>query len=223
MKPIKGRLRDASLEEAERVLTFYRANPHKFLLPRPESEFRKAIARGNFLVVEIGERLVAASGIFDYSDGTPYVELAETAVSTEVQGHGLQALFFRQRIATVVVSQGPSVTITTAVDPRNVKSAENARQAGFQPWPQPVPEAYVSCPLCPNRPAASAGRKCCCDFFCLPVEKAREAVSTALRESESGVLTLTRKTPGLLLSSECYFVTGVFRGMLREFADGGTW
>jgi hypothetical protein len=195
----------------------------RFLLPRPDSEFKRAIERGNFLLVEIGDRLVAASGIFDYSDDARHVELAETSVAGEVQGHGLQALFFRHRIATVVASQGPSVMITTAVDPRNVISVENARRAGFQPWLKPVPEAYLSCPLCPNRPAASAGRKCCCDFLYLPIEKAREAVSIALQESESGVLALTRKTPGLLLSSECHLVMGPFREMLREFADGGAW
>jgi hypothetical protein len=165
---------------------------------------------------------VAASGIFDYSDDTPYVELAETSVAPEVQGYGLQALFIRHRTAKVVVSQGPSVTITTAINPGNDISIRNARKAGFQSW-EPVPEAFLSCPQCPSKPTAHAGRKCCCDFFYLPIDKAREAVSTALQESDSGVLTLTRNTSELLLTSECYFVTGVFRGMLREFADGGMW
>ena len=77
---------------------------------------------------------MAASGIFDYSDDTPYVELAETSVAPEVQGYGLQALFIRHRTAKVVVSQGPSVTITTAINPGNDISIRNARKVGFQSW-----------------------------------------------------------------------------------------
>jgi hypothetical protein len=223
MKAIKGRLRVAGLDEADRVLAFYQQNSHRFLLPRPERDFQKAVKRGNFLVVEIGGKLVAASGIFDYSEGEPYVELAETSVTTAVQGYGLQALFFRHRIASVVVSQGPSVTITTAVDPANGISVRNASRVGFQAWRKPILEAYLSCPRCPAKPAANAERKCCCDFYYLPIQKAREAVSAALLETESGELSLTQKAPGLVLSSECLFVTGGFRKMLRDFVDGKDW
>lgn len=94
---------------------------------------------------------------------------------------------------------------------------------GFQTWRKPIPEAYLSCPQCPAKPAAIAGRKCCCDFYYLPIEKAREAVSAALLETESGELNLTRKTPGLVLSSECLFLTGGFRKMLRDFVYGHDW
>ncbi len=223
MKPIKGRLRIARLEEADRVLAFYSQNSHRFLLPRPEAQFQNAVKRGNFLLVEIGATIVAASGIFDYSDGEPYVELAETSVMEAFQGHGLQSLFFRHRIASVVVSEGPSVTITTAVDPGNEVSVRNANKVGFQAWRKPISEAYLSCPQCPAKPLASTGRKCCCDFYYLPIEKAREAVSAALLETAFGELSITRKTPGLALSSECLFMTGGFRKMLRDFVDGKDW
>jgi hypothetical protein len=223
MKAIKGRLRVVGLGEADRVLAFYRQNSHRFLLPRPEAQFQNAVTRGNFLLVEIGAKIVAASGIFDYSDAEPYVELAETSVTKAVQGHGLQALFFRHRIASVVVSQGPSVVITTAVDPGNDFSVRNVSQLGFQPWRQPIPEAYLSCPQCRAKPASNSGRKCCCDFYYLPIEKARGAVSAALLESESSELTLMRKAPGLVLSSECLFLKGAYREMLRDFVEGRDW
>lgn len=146
MKAIKGRLRVARLEEADRVLAFYNQNSHRFLLPRPEAQFQNAVARGNFLLVEVGGKIVAASGIFDHSDAEPYVELAETSVMEAFQGQGIQSLFFRHRIASVVISQGPSVTITTAVDPGNEFSVRNANKVGFQAWGNPIPEAYQSCP-----------------------------------------------------------------------------
>lgn len=132
MKATGGRLRVAGLDEADRVLAFYRKNSHRFLLPRPERDFQKAVKRGNFLLVEIGGKIVAASGIFDYSDGEPYVELAETSVTGAVQGHGLQALFFRHRIASVAVSQGPSVTITTAVTPATTSQYETRARWAFK-------------------------------------------------------------------------------------------
>ncbi len=223
MTAIQGRLRVAGLGEADRVLAFYQANRHRFLLPRPETEFEKAVKRGNFFLVEIADRLLAVSGIFDYADGLPYVELAETSVAAEVQGHGIQAVFFRHRIGSVVVSQGPGVTITTAVDRRNTISIENTRRIGFQAWSQPIPEAYASCPHCPSRPAPEVGRLCCCDFYCLPVPKAREAVSTLLQETKSGILTLQRKRPSLVLRSECLFLTGDYRRMLHDFVQGQVW
>lgn len=219
MTAIQGRLRVASPDEADKVLAFYQANRHRFLLPRPATEFEKAVQRGNFFLVEIGDKILAVSGIFDYADGLPYVELAETSVAPEVRGHGIQATFFLHRIGKVVISQGPDVTITTAVDPSNIRSLENTLPIGFQAWSQPIPEAYASCPGCPSRPP-EAERPCCCDFYYLPLPKAREAVATLLQETESGILTLQRKRPSLVLRSECLFLTGTFRRMLHQFAKG---
>jgi hypothetical protein len=151
MSATLGRLRVARPEETKRLLAFYEGNRHRFLLPRPEGEFEKAVERGNYLLVEIADRLVAVSGIFDYADGLRYVELAETSVAAEVQGYRLQAAFFRYRIANVVALQGPAVTITTAVDPGNAISIENTRGIGFEVWQKPIPEAYLTCPRCPNK------------------------------------------------------------------------
>lgn len=223
MTAVQGRLRVASPGEADQVLAFYQANSHHFLLPRPETEFEKAVQRGNFFLVEIGDRLLAVSGIFDYADDLPYVEFAETSVAPEVRGYGIQALFFRHRIGSVVISQGPGVTMTTAVNPGNTHSIENTRRIGFQTWSQPIHEAYASCPRCPSKPTPDVGRPCCCDFYCLPTPKAREAVSTLLQETESGILNLQRKGSGLLLRSECLFLTGEYRRMLDDFVQGQVW
>src|ERR1035441_1581908 len=95
MSATLGRLRVARPEETKRLLAFYEGNRHRFFLPRPEGEFEKAVQRGNYLLVEIADRLVAVSGIFDYADGLRYVELAETSVAAEAQGYRLQAAFFR--------------------------------------------------------------------------------------------------------------------------------
>ena len=92
MQVAKLILRAAKTGETDRLLAFYEKNPDRFLLPRPFSEFKTAIDRGQFFVVTDGEDIIAASGVFDYSEDEPFVELAETFVAAEFRGFGLQSV-----------------------------------------------------------------------------------------------------------------------------------
>ncbi len=214
-------LRAARREEADRLLAFYEKNPDRFLLPRPFEEFAASIARGQFFVVVEGEEIQAASGVFDYAKDLPFVELAETYVSPSLRGVGLQGIFFRLRIASVIVYQGPSIGITTAVDGQNEFSLKTTSAQGFEKWSAPIAEAYLSCHSCPNK---TEGRVCCCDFYVLPVIKAREAVARILAETESGSLSLENKR-GVTrrLDCACSILAGEHREALAEFASGKTW
>jgi len=215
-------LRAAKLEDSGKLLAFYKGHPDQFLLPRPWGEFETAIERGQFfLIVNDEEEIVAASGVFDYEENQPFVELAETFVSNSVRGYGLQSIFFKVRIASVIVYQGPSVRITTAVDNRNTFSLRTTIREGFEPWTRPIRAAYSNCDLCPSK---NAQRACCCDFYLLPVSKARNAVSGLLDETGSGILKLkNNKGHTIELRYECTILMGELRKTLDSFAAGDTW
>jgi hypothetical protein len=215
-------LQAANRAQADRLTAFYQANNAQFVIPRPYEEFSRAIERGQFFVVtDRNEEIVAASGVFDYSDDAPFVEMADTLVAKHAQGFGLQRLFFRLRIASIVVTQGPSIGITTAVDPANHRSLQTTLEQGFQLWATPIGEAYKSCPNCPNK---AEHRACCCDFYLLPSAKAVEAVRTLLEESNTGLITLaSRDRRALELNASCAVLQGEHRAALHEFVAGATW
>lgn len=216
-------LRPPKREEARRVITFYEANSREFLLPRPDTDFRGAVERGQHFVIEKDGEIVAASGIFEYGEQLPYVEVSETLALPPVQGFGLQALFFRVRFASIVVTQGPAIGITTAVDPKNERSVRTTLKQGFALWPAPISEAFESCLACPH---SVAHRKCCCDFYLLPVGSAKAAISKLLLESAAGEIVLTNKNSDELRINyaECRFLAEEeIRSMLEEFVAGSTW
>lgn len=214
-------LRAAMREEADRLLAFYESNPDRFLLPRPSREFAASVDRGQFFVITHNEEIIAASGVFDYAGALPFVELAETFVSPDFRGFGIQSVFFKIRIASVILYQGPSVGITTAIDKGNEPSVRTMRQQGFGVWTAPNPEVYTSCETCPNK---STKGSCCCDFYLLPVDKAREAVRDLLEQTAPGFATLdNRKGESINLKCECTLLMGEQRQALIGFAAGEVW
>ena len=223
MQPATVTLRPPKREEARRVISFYEANRREFLLPRPVSDFTNAVGRGQHFVIEIGGEIVAASGIFEYGEHLPYVEVSETLALPLVQGFGLQDLFFRVRFASIVVTQGPAIGITTAVDPKNERSVRTTLKQGFALWPATIDEAFDSCLTCPH---SVAHRKCCCDFYLLPVASARAAVSKLLLESAAREIVLSNKNNDEL-RIECagcrFLAEEEIRSMLEEFVAGLTW
>lgn len=122
--------------------------------------------------------------------------------------------------------QGPGVGITTAIDPGNRPSAANMRNQGFGPWAEVVPEAYESCSSCPNRTSATdQRRRCCCDFFLLPLDAARERVRDLLIESANDGFVLRGKNGTRQLdASKCKIISDEdYRLALSEFADSKIW
>lgn len=183
-----------------------------------------AIRRGQHFIVRRSGAIEAASGVFDYEQNLPYVELSETRVLAPLRGFGLQRTFLRLRIASVVVYQGPSVLITTAVDPGNPHSIRNVTTHGFEPWLSPIDAAFASCPQCPHKPAAV--RRCCCDFYLLPIDRARAAVRELLAQTRAGEIRLMN-TRQELLTLECHgcriATDSEMRAALQDFAERGSW
>ena len=213
-------------EEVEPRIDFYNSNPAPFLLPRPAVDFEKAIERGQHFIVELDNTILAASGIFDYGNGSgpgEYVEFSETLVLPKLQGFGLQRLFFRLRLASMISSQGPSIRATTAIDQGNRASVSSTLDLGFELWLNPIPEAYESCPTCPHKPK---DQKCCCNFYQLPLEKAKVAISEMLTESATRKIKLrNRHNDEITLdSARCQAITrDDSRRALADFVSGNTW
>jgi len=75
--------------------------------------------------------------------------------------------------------------------------------------------------MCPSK---NSQRACCCDFYLLPISKARDAVSNLLDETGSGVLMLKNKNGDTIkLRCECAILTGDLRKALGSFVAGETW
>lgn len=214
--------------QAARMLEFYSSNPNRFILPRPESEFLQAVKRRWHFLVEKNGRIMAGSGIFDYSDDQPFVEVSETLILPPLQGFRLQGFLFRIRIAAIVVTQGPTVGITTAVDPGNTRSMSSVRRQGFQTWSRPIEEVYSSCPTCPNNLEAIKNRKrCWCDYFILPIDAARANVRQLLEDSRDEKKVRLKNSNGdelVIDFSRCLAIAHAeYREMLQEFVRGAVW
>lgn len=214
---VTGKVRLAHPDEKDSLLEFYQKNPDPFLLPRPAPEFEQAVEEGRYFVIEVNGEIIAASGIFDYDEAQPFVELAETRVIKDWQGYRLQGLLFRLRIASVILGQGKNtLQITTAIDPENEISRKTMKSINFQEWKEIIPEAFNSCPTCPNR---TDKRDCCCDYFILPTESKKQAVSTLLTESKKKEILMTNKHgQELILKCECRMLIETERRLaLKEF------
>src|SRR4051812_19749511 len=171
-------LRAIKAAESARVQAAYEAWGDGFVLPRPEADYRAAAEKGLFFVVEREGAIVAATGVYDLIDGSK-VETGSTYVEKTFRGYGVQQLFFQVRIASVVVTQGTGVEITTAVNPSNHHSLTNAQKAGFVPM-SAVAEQIAPCISCPKKANLPDERICCCDFWTLPIDKRRSTVQTLL-------------------------------------------
>jgi hypothetical protein len=169
-----------------------------------------------------GGTIVATAAVFDYEDGAPFVELSDTLVAESFGGYGLQKRLFRLRVASVIVTQGTDVAITTAVMPENGDSVANIQKAGFLPWGSPIPSAHASCPACPHQPrAGSLSRPCCCDFYELPLTARKSLVSKLLADGLA--VTLPHRSAGTSLSVDLSGPKRLLRHplylqTLREFA-----
>lgn len=227
MTRLTARLQPTRPEETDLVLQFYKANPSEFILPRPAQEFDEAVSRRWHFLVRSNGHILAASGIFDYSVDQPFVEASETIILQPIQGFRLQGFLCRLRIAAVVVTQGPNVGITSAVDPNNKRSISNVLRQGFTTWSNPIEDVYASCSTCMNRfKATSNQKKCWCDYYILPIEAARARVRTLIEETSEGQVALTNQHGDELVvdCSDCLVVADqAFREMLQDFAQGNAW
>ncbi len=212
-----------SAQRPSELAEFYESHRTRFLVPRPAEDFGRAVARGQHFYLECNGTPIAATGVFDYGEGLPYVELSETFVVEDYRGFGIQGLFLRLRVASTVMYQGPEAVITAAVDPANERSLANAAHAGFERWAEPRSEVYASCSRCPY---ATRERACCCDFYRLPTEQARIQVGRFLEETAGGVLRLRRRSGdelGVPVAGVRWVTNGDQREALRQFSAGTIW
>lgn len=61
-------LRTAIEGDKDSLFNLYKNQNEKFLLPRPENEFTAAIHRRHYFLIEENNQILAASGVFDYSE-----------------------------------------------------------------------------------------------------------------------------------------------------------
>jgi hypothetical protein len=219
-------LRAASPDESGRVFKALEKWADPYVLGRPESELRAAAETGLFFVVtDLGDRnILATSAVFSLRDGE-YVEVGTTYVDEELRGFRLQELFFRIRIGAIVWSQGTSIKITTAIDPTNDRSLKSTRTCGFRDMIVPIAEQLAPCVDCKKRPAPESGRPCCCNFYLLPDDAARNAVRGLLEQVIGGVATL-RNGSGDEIEFDVKAKVATdpdARTALGEFVDGQTW
>jgi len=219
------KLSPARPEESSRIYAFYREAQDSGNLPRPEADLKQAAEKGLFFVGRAGGEIVAVAGVFDLALA-PYVELGGDFVAPSVRGFGLQELLFKVRIAATVVNQWPSARMLTAIDPANIPSVKNATKAGFISWTNPVSAVLAPCVDCRKRPAAlMANRQCCCDFFILPDEGAREQVREFLILIQDGSMIDMpgRAGDSLLVDIESNLLSEPYRLALDDFASGRDW
>ena len=218
-------LRAAKPDDSGRLHAAYVRWNDKNVLPRPESELKAAAEKGLFFVVEneSGE-IVGASADFDLR-ADEYVESGATYVDPEVRGYRLQEMFFSLRVATVVVTQGPSVHFTTAIDPSNDPSRRTAERDGFVAMDPPIKEQIDPCGGCPKRASVQPPRPCCCDFYELPMDRKRAIAGRLLEQVVGGHAVLARKTgETLTLEVQCRVVNdSESRAALQDFVDGASW
>jgi hypothetical protein len=176
-------------------------------------------------VAETDGVLSAMAGVFDLGP-IRYVEVGGTYVDEIVRGFGMQELLFRIRFASVIFMEGPGMGILTAVDPSNKVSTHNALTCGFEEWPNPVPELFEPCESCPKREATLAkGRRCCCEFFLLPIEHARREVQNLLNAADASgtVKKMNKRTGervGIVIRSQ---LLTEHRALLEAFIAGESW
>lgn len=213
-------IRSPGRGEIQRVLDFYKKHPSDYLVPRPRKELRGALSSGRVFTVERDQQILAATAVYSYGTLTAAVELSDTCVSEPIQGYGLQSFFFKLRVMHVIVAEGCSTTITTAIDPGNLRSRENAASQGFLPWTPPA-DVQQGCAQCPRRTAA---RSCCCDYFYLPQEHQRAAVSKLLAHIEDSKIVLERAGKTLQLTPKCKILCAQsYLETARDFANGQSW
>lgn len=195
-------LRPAKPEDAANVFAFYEHWKWEGVVERSEDSLKKAAEQGLLFLIEADRSIVAASGVFDLT-GVPYVEVGGTLVEPPSRGFGLQSLLFQIRFAGIVANQGwdPSkkvwgaVTITTAIKPKNRDSLRGSAKAGFVPWSTPIEQCYEPCSGCKDEDKLHGrlgDRKCCCDFFELPLDAARKEIRSLLLETSTAPVS-TRK------------------------------
>ncbi len=217
-------IRIATSQDGPSLRNFYAQFSSKYLLPRPDSDFDTAISRGQFFIIEDAQTICAAAGVFDYGDNLPAVELSETCVATNYRGFRMQALLLQIRIASVAVSQGSNVVVTTAIDPRNKISKNNIIKAGFVPW-EPIKAVYSSCPTCKNRPCTlKFWRRCCCDYYQLPRHESVRAIRDLINRSNGNNIHLIKQQNMLSIGVAWKLLTDhQRRAALQDIANGGHW
>lgn len=114
----------------------------------------------------------------------------------------------------------------TAIDPKNTRSAQNAKKSGFVSWREPASAVLAPCVECPKRSAALiANRECCCDFFILPDEQARNQVRKFLSLTQAGpTIDMSGREGGSLTAHiQSNLLSEPYRLALDDFASGKQW
>ncbi len=177
-------LRQADSKQTARIATFLKKNPSKHVLTRPK-EIEKAAGEGLYFVLEAEGSICGAAGVFDLNPGA--VEMGGARIVPPAQGFGLQRLLQAMRIAKATLNHAGAYAIITAIDPSNDKSNKTTMRSGFQIWKSPDEDVYDACSGCAKKQEGLLGsRRCCCDFYELPLEARANAIQTVLDFPQEG-------------------------------------
>ena len=165
-------LRQAEVEEVDRIHRFLTDAGDPNLLPRPKKDYEQSAADGFFYIVESGQDLIGAAGIFRLADEKDApLEAGSCFVAQPARGFRLQSLLMRARIAAAVLFESRFVDLFTAVKPENDASRKNVLRSGFELLTAPTALLLEPCVSCSEKPSSESTRSCCCDFYVLPMNK----------------------------------------------------
>lgn len=163
-------LRDATPKDLANILRFFEDANDPNVLPRPKEDYQRSVESGGFYLIEVDGQLVAAAGVFylnEYDIGP--LEMGACYVVPAFRGFKLQKLLVLPRVAYATILDDEDAPIYTAIKPDNLPSRKSVMGVGFEPLQEHVPLLFEPCAACKSQPDSSSDRKCCCDFFHIPM------------------------------------------------------
>lgn len=190
-EPTRLRLAAVRVEQVPALLEWLERDRGPAPIPHSAAEYERSAQQGLLFAITEASAFRAVSGVFELSGGRHF-ELGGTYVVPALRGFGLQRLVIQVRLAAVTRVLPPKVEVLTAIRRSNEHSIQNAKAAGFVPWPDPVPCVYAVCSACDRRTPEPPPAGCCCEVLIAPRE-AMVAAAATLSASQRSVLLNSRE------------------------------
>jgi len=140
----------------------------KNMMNRSYSEMEKAVEQQLvFAFIDESTQQIVGLGCAFQLDDSLFYEVGGCYVLPEYRGLGLQKVLLEARNVALLITQGSSVNIGTAIKPNNIPSLKNAKNAGFVQWKTPSKEFLAPCKGCSCSNNLSEERLCCYDYYLL--------------------------------------------------------
>lgn len=156
-------LEQANSKNIPNILTFYKENPDRHIMPRPEDILSLAASNGNlFLLYDNNNEIAGVSGIYGLKiDNNFYVEAGGSLIKEKWRGNGLHKILHYARSLTAHTIEDRFEEYFGAIICPNPQSVGSIKNCLFEEWKSP-PSKLVA-----DR-AAYAGKNEHIEFFRLP-------------------------------------------------------